>query len=790
MTIHPPRGFRTLTGTALSLSARLLLGGAAPGGMILTGALITGALWQGATPAEASPHKTVAPSSVTARGAASGTRSAAHGRPRAHRSRPGKSHARPEAIQVRGSRAQRFLTTAATVNVLSGRELRALNIVSPKDIAAYTPGLTAVNATSGSTPIFSIRGIGLDDYTGNNMGGIGIYQDGVFAPYPVFYTGQMFDTQSVAVEKGPQGFEYGRSSTGGNIAIETIKPDGKFGGYVDWGYSSYGTNTARAALNVPVTDRIQDRVSFSYINGDGWQRDIHTGRRYGSQDQLGLRNLTRFLIDDRSSLLLNIHYTRDKGISMSPQDTNGDAVNGFPTGTIGVGPDAAYNAVNVGNNRVGRNENGGGVSLRYARDFDWGQFVSTTAFDAFRRDDYDNYDGESVNVGDYHWNDTSLAQSHDMHLQMDLARRFHLKVGVYESWDKINGAYTSYRSFLLGVPNGNLTDRFVQQNVSTGLYLHTVTRVLENLDFIASGRFSWDDRGFNGGTIDDAGALTTKGAYLSRLNTSHAYVRLTGRVGLRYTIVPGTQVYATISNGYKAGAYFAAPVSAPQALDYVRPENMIAYEIGAKTSLLRNHVQIEGALFDYEYHNRQTLFVAEMPMNITSLSLGPIPRARTRGGELSSTLHDLVPDLDLRGSFAYLDAQNTSPVDSIGGLPLLSSVTAHSVLPFAPRFSWNAVARYGIDLPHAYRMTLQTSYTWKDNMLLALGDPNGITDKISALGMRMEIGPKTGKWTAAVYVDNMLNKHGNTYSFTGSDNSRVQFLQTPRWVGCDLRYNF
>jgi|GEM_PF-938667 len=772
-----PKGFRRLTSTALSLSA----------GIVLAGSGLDGSCMGGVAHAAASPHTTTPNHPL--HGAAP-SRAIHTPRSSTHARRHAAPHSDPEAIQVTGSRAQRFLTTAATVNVLSGRELQELHITSPKDIAAYTPGLTAVNATSGSTPVFSIRGIGLDDYTGNNMGGIGIYQDGVFAPYPVFYTGQMFDTQSVAVEKGPQGFDYGRSSTGGNIAVETVKPDDKFGGYVDWGYSSYGTNTASAAVNVPITDRIQNRTAFSYINGDGWQRDIHTNKRYGSQDQLGLRNLTRFLIDDRSSLLLNIHYTRDKGISMSPQDTDGDAVNGFPTGTVGVGPNAAYNAVNVGTNRVGRNENGGGVSINYTHDFNWGQFVSTTAFDAFRRSDYDNYDGESINVGDYHWNDTSLAQSHDMHLRMDLAKRFHLTVGVYESWDKINGAYTSYRSFLLGVPNGNLTDRFVQQNVSTGLYINTVTNVLRNLDFIASGRFSWDDRGFNGGTIDDAGALTSKGAYLSRLDTTHSYARLTGRVGLRYTIMPGTQVYATISNGYKAGAYFAAPVSAPQALDYVRPENMIAYEVGAKTSLLHNHVQIEGALFDYEYHNRQTLFVAEMPMNITSLSLGPIPRARTRGGELSSTLHDLIPNLDLRGSFAYLDAQATNAVNDIGGLPLLSSVTAHSVLPFAPRFSWNAVARYGIDLPRAYRMTLQTSYTWKDNMLVALGDPNGVTDKISSFGMRMEVGPKTGKWTAAVYVDNMLNKHGNTYSFTGSDNSRVQFLQTPRWIGCDLRYNF
>lgn len=752
MLMRQPKGSRRLTSTALSLSSSLILGGTAL-----------------ATPTKAMQDATAKAIYVK---------------------NPHTIRTIPETIQITGTRSQRYLDTTATVNVLSGRELRELHITSPKDVAAYTPGLTAVNATSGSTPIFSIRGIGLDDYTGNNMGGISIYQDGVFAPYPVLYTGQMFDTRSVSVEKGPQGFDFGRSSTGGNIAVESVRPDGKFGGYVNWGYSSYATSTASAAVNLPITDKIWNRTAFSYINGDGWQRDVHTNRRYGSQDQLSLRNLTRFLIDDRAGLLLSIHFTRDKGISMSPQDTNGDAVNGLPNSTIGVGPNASYNAVNVGSNRVGRNENGGGVSIAYTHDFDWGQFASITAFDAFRRDDYDNYDGESISVVDYHWNDTSLAQSHDMHLKMDMSKRLHMTAGIYESWDKINGAYTSYRSFLLKVPNGNLTDHFRQQNVSTGFYLNTVTNILENFNFIASGRFSWDDRNFNGGTTDDAGALTTRGTYLSRLNTSHSYARLTGRIGLRYTMTPGTMVYATISNGYKAGAYFAAPVPAPQALDYVRPENMIAYETGAKTSLLNNHVHIEGALFDYEYHNRQTLFVAKMPMNITSLSLGPIPRARTRGGELSSTLHDLLSKLDLRGSFAYLDAQNISPVNSISDLPLLSSVTAHSLLPFAPRFSWNAVARYGIDLPRAYRMTLQTSYTWKDNLLVALSDPNGVTDKISSFGMRMEVGPRTGKWAATVYADNILNKHGNTYSFTGSDNSRVQFLQTPRWVGCDLRYNF
>lgn len=695
-----------------------------------------------------------------------------------------------EDIQVTQARTAHFHSQPGTVNVMSGKELRELHVESPKEIAAYTPGVTAVNATSGSSPIFSIRGVGLDDYVGTNMGGIGIYLDGVFAPYAALYNGQMLDIENVVVAKGPQGFDMGRSTTGGSVNITSVKPSDKFGGYLDWGYSSYNTSTGKFAINVPITDKISNRTAFSYTKGDGWQHDLNTNKRYGAQDILAIRNLTKFQIDDKTSALLNIHYTRDRGTPMSPQNTQADAVNGFPVGTIGVSSDAYYNRVNVGQNRVGRNENGGGASLSFERIFDFGVFTSQTAIDLYRRNIYDNYDGESVQVSDYHWNDTYLAQSHDMHLRTNIAKIFHLTVGIYESYDKIDGDYTSSRGFLFDMPEENMTNHFSQQNLSTGVYVNTVTNITHNLDFIASGRFSYDERGFHGGTRDMNGAVTgTPGGTLSYLNTSHNYERFTGRVGLRYTVVPGTYLYGTISNGFKAGTYFAAPVSASQALDYVRPENLIAYEVGVKSSLFKNKLMLEGSLFDYEYHNRQTLFVAEMPGNITSLSLGTISRARTRGGEVSSTVHDVIPNLDLRGSFAYLDAQATSAVNNIGGLPLLSNVNAHSALPFAPRFSWSAVARYGIDI-NRYRVTLQASYTWKDNMLVALGDPNGQTNKIGSMGLRMEFAPKTSKWSAAVYVDNMLDKHGNVYSFTGSDNSRAQYLQTPRWVGVDLHYNF
>ncbi|AHI24976.1 TonB-dependent receptor [Komagataeibacter xylinus E25] len=694
-----------------------------------------------------------------------------------------------EVLKVIGSRRSASRNAAATVTSLSSDEIRSLNINNPKQVAAFVPGLTAVSATSGSNTIFSIRGVGLDDYSGTNMSGVGVYLDGVLSPYPVFYNGQILDVQTIDVDKGPQGFTSGRSTTGGAINVTSVKPSDKFGGYVNFGYSSYNTKKSSFAINIPISSKVQNRLAFSYTNGDGWQHDVATSNRYGAQDLLALRNLTRFVIDNQSDLLLNIHYTRDRSTPTVPQNPQADSFYGVSPSTYGTAPDAPANAVHVGSSFLPmRKEDGGGISLTYTRNFRLGQFVSTTGLDVYRRHFADNYDGESLHMGDYIWTDAYLAQSHDMHVVISPVKRLHLTAGVYQSYDKIDSDYNFEGQDLLANPNGVLSAHFRESNISVGTYINTVTTLTKGLEFIAAGRYSYDDRSYKGGTYDEGGVYGPAGQYVAALNETRDTNRFTGRVGLKYTFVPGNFVYGTISNGYKVGTYFTAPTASPEALAYVRPENLVAYEVGIKSSLLHGKVDLQGSLFDYEYHNRQTLMNVYTRNGLAS-SLGSIPRARTMGGELQGSWHSPVPGLDLRASFAYLDGQVKQTVSDLRGLTLLAPITRNSALPYSPRFSWSAMAHYQHDITEHYRVALQVSYSWKDNYLEALGDPNGKVGKISSLGLRMTVSPKNNRWEASVYVDNLQNKHSDAYSFTTFDGTRAQYIQTPRWVGMDLRYN-
>lgn len=721
------------------------------------------------------------------------TTSAAPGHAVRHPVRGGqRSTARPEELHVTSTVRQRNFLQAMTVNTLSRDEIRNLNINSPKDIAAFVPGVASANATSGSTPTFSIRGIGLEDYSGANMSGTGIYFDGHLAPFPVFYSGQLLDLQEVNVEKGPQGFDYGRSTTGGAINMVSVQPSAKKEGYIDWGYSSYNTNTGKLAWNVPISSKVYNRVAFSYTKGDGWQHDVHTNQRYGAQDVLVLRNLTKILVSPDDTVTLNLHYTRDVGTPVSPQNTNADAmVWGSTPGTYGIAPNSPANAVNVGAFAPRRRENGGGVSVNYSHNFDNATFESVTSIDFMRRNINDNYDGEAKSVGDFVWDDTYISQSHDMRFSSSVGNLYRYTVGLYQSYDKISANYVNDEQDLFDSPLGTINSNFKQQNISAGIYVNNIINITKGLEFIASGRFSYDIRDFKGGTVDTGGFVTGKpGSYLSYLDESQVYHRFTGKVGLRYRITPNILVYGTISNGYKAGTYFSAPVTASQGLDYIRPESVLAYEVGAKAQLFHHRLELSGSLFDYEYRNRQTLVVANMPGNTISLTLASLPRARSRGGELQAVWHSPVPHLDLQAGFAYLDAQTLSSMSSLNGLSLLSPVSSHTQLPYAPRFSWDGVARYTIDVSPRYHVALQVSYTWKARFWSSLSDPNARLGQMSSLGARMTFAPRNDKWQASVYVENAADKHTDVMSFTTNDNSRVQYIQTPRWVGCDLRYNF
>ncbi len=116
-----------------------------------------------------------------------------------------------EIIVTAQKRAQSLQEELFAVTAFRGDELAEQRIVQPKHIAAQTPNLLTKNAVGNTAPIFSVRGISLNDFATNGTQPVGVYVDEVYLFNNSQLSFQMFDIERVEALKGPQGTLYGET---------------------------------------------------------------------------------------------------------------------------------------------------------------------------------------------------------------------------------------------------------------------------------------------------------------------------------------------------------------------------------------------------------------------------------------------------------------------------------------------------------------------------------------------------------------------------------------------------
>jgi len=91
-----------------------------------------------------------------------------------------------EVVVTAQKRSQDVQNIGVAIDTASGAALDALRIQQPLNFSMIASSLSTMNSTTDSTPLFLIRGIGLDDFNTNNSSGVGTYLDDVFASLPDF----------------------------------------------------------------------------------------------------------------------------------------------------------------------------------------------------------------------------------------------------------------------------------------------------------------------------------------------------------------------------------------------------------------------------------------------------------------------------------------------------------------------------------------------------------------------------------------------------------------------------
>lgn len=217
-----------------------------------------------------------------------------------------------EVVVTAQKHAQSANDVGITINAFTGDQLKDFGVLTAEDIAMMTPGLTVNETAATGVPLYSIRGVGFQDYSTAASSTVGIYFDEIAMPYTVMTRGLVFDTERVEVLKGPQGDLYGRNTTAGQINFISNKPTRAFEAGVDASYGNFSTYEVEGFVSGG-SDLVQGRMAFKTSQAnEGWQKSTTRDDELGEKDVSALRGIANFDLTDTLLLELVAHHVVDK----------------------------------------------------------------------------------------------------------------------------------------------------------------------------------------------------------------------------------------------------------------------------------------------------------------------------------------------------------------------------------------------------------------------------------------------------------------------------------------------
>ncbi|MBS0611973.1 MAG: TonB-dependent receptor plug domain-containing protein [Proteobacteria bacterium] len=169
-----------------------------------------------------------------------------------------------EIVVTAQKRSESLQRVPISIAVLTADQLIQSKFDSPSDLAAQIPNLQVNGINGEGTPIFSLRGVSMFDYSANQSSPVASYIDEVYKGNFVLFGVEMFDLERVEVLRGPQGTLYGKNTPGGAINFITRKPRFDTEGFIKAGIGNYDRREVEGALQgALIPDRVAARFAFT-----------------------------------------------------------------------------------------------------------------------------------------------------------------------------------------------------------------------------------------------------------------------------------------------------------------------------------------------------------------------------------------------------------------------------------------------------------------------------------------------------------------------------------------------
>ena len=600
-----------------------------------------------------------------------------------------------DVIVTAEKRSESVQDISQSVTAITEDDLDAKNINSFVDLSAIVPGVT-VAKNEGYKTVISIRGVGNE--TNQNAiaaPSVAFHMDGIFIASPFSLQADFIDVERIEVLRGPQGTLFGQNSTGGAINVISKKPStGGYSNSSDITLGSYAQTKFRSSSNIPLSDKLATRFSFSTNKRDGFSENTVTGQELDDANSLSIRSDWLYELSDVSTLRVFGQYfeiDRNGSAMRGIDDTSGDArrlsqdtISNHDLTSMVVA--AIYeNDLGFANLKVMASIQDDDISVTRDNDrhnfgdlvgvipglgsgatYQRAEFAPETSIVETNTFEINLVSNEPI-FGALDWTVGAFYMEHDIENHIRGYRDNNNDGQITYECSSPLAVIGSCYEHDYGIPGrfavfdaeyDFVTDAFPSRE-SYSIYAQTTYSFNDDFRLVSGIRYSEDTFTTNVSNFYNVDVFEAAGEV----------DKVTGKIVGEYDLSDQTMAYWSFSQGFKPGGsnltygYTEAediiaerPVAPAMVFQTYQSETIEAFEVGIKTDLLDGKARANIAVFTYDYDNLQ--FQATDPDPYRG-GVANIPQSEMNGIEVEFTAL-LSDSLTMDMNLAFLDSEVTS----------------------------------------------------------------------------------------------------------------------------------
>ena len=734
-----------------------------------------------------------------------------------------------EIIVTAQKRSQLLNEVPMSITALNSQRLDERGFRDTGDLARMVPGFSFVN-TGVNAPVYSIRGVGFYEVSLASSPAVAVYVDEVGLPYPAMTVGASLDLERVEVLKGPQGTLFGQNSTGGLVNYVTRKPTKHFESGVKATFARFNEVDFEGYVSGPLSDSVAARLAVRTVQGDEWQQNIHGNDQNGAVDRTSARMLLDWNPTESVSVAFNLNGWVNKSDTIAPRliaITPNNAARLLPQirdSTLVTGTDPREAGWNPGQ-ELYRDDDFWQSALRVGWTVnDALTLTSITAYTSYRTDAYNERDGTAYENSEYPTVGSIDSFNQEFRLSGEVDQLVTWVAGANYFDDETSDQQLirySTASNVQSVAGYKFTvgnTRAAQEIESYAVFASADWMLSESLTLTTGARYTDETRNLTNACSysTDPNQLAAF-ASISATNRARAGLppapfvpvedcitlnsvylpdvvrkeltedNVSWRVALGWQPMNEVLLYSYVANGYKSGSFPTQGSSSDlQYLPAVQ-ENLLAYEIGGKATVLDRTMQLNAAAFYYDYQDKQTRGRLIDPIFGSLQKLVNIPKSNAQGFEFDVNWLP-VDGLNLYLGVAYTDSE----IENYVSYSQLGALFDFSGQPFSYSPEWQGVSdvSYQWTVSEGLLMTVGAALVYKGE---TTADSNSNVlfdiDEYSQYDARIKLEDANGKWNVELWGRNLTDEYYWTNVFKATDTT-VQVPGNPRTYGVTLGYTF